>query len=233
MCWPCLLFGSVTTLYGGQIPPTCFSGPLPTTPRAPVYQAVMGDSDEQMLVELWRESCTDDSGRLVPLIRFTPQADPPFVCFSQFHVIQASIQYEVVLFTSSSGSTLCTTLFAPTTVILGQFSSQPPFDDLQSFTLILNDVMDDYLLEIEHAVDQVTIQWAIYFERVSWILLMANSSLAPQAQLAATVAGCFEKAPLQFNGSTYIAKGRTCPGINGVPVIVESSLGGIASATLQ
>ena len=228
-----LLFGSVTTLYGGQIPPTCFSGPLPTTPSAPVYQALMGDLSESMLVEVWRELCTDDSGRLVPLIRFTPQADPPFVCSSAFHVIQASIQYEVRLFTSSSGSSLCTTLFVPTTVILGQSSSQPLFDDLQAFTLIFQDTSDDYVLDIGAAVDQVTIHRAIYFERVQWILLIASSSLAPQVQLFATVSGCFENVPLQYNGSTYVAGGRTCPGINGAPVIVESSLGGIASATLR
>ena len=92
-----LLFGSVTTLYGGQIPPTCFSGPLPTTPSAPVYQALMGDLSESMLVEVWRQFCTDGSGRFVPLVRFTPQADPPFVCSVSFYVIQAGIQYDVRL----------------------------------------------------------------------------------------------------------------------------------------
>lgn len=85
-----LLFGSVTILYGGQIPPTCFSGPLPTTPHAPVYEAVMGDDD--VLVQVWREPCTDSSGRMVPLIRFTPQADPPFVCSVEFQVIQDAVQ---------------------------------------------------------------------------------------------------------------------------------------------
>jgi hypothetical protein len=193
----------------------------------------MGNLSESMLVEVWWELCTDGSGRLVPLIRFTPQADPPFVCSPAFHVIQAGIQYEVQLFTSSSGSSLCTTLFVPTTVILGQFSSQPPFDDLHAFTLIFDDVADDYVLESGAAVDQVTSLRAMYLERVQWFQLIASSSLAPQVQLVATVAGCFENVPLQYNGSTYVSAGRTCPGINGALVIVESSLGGVASATLR
>lgn len=142
--------------------------------------------------------------------------------------------YDVLFQISSSNtSSLCTTLFVPATVILGQFSSQPPFDDVQAFTLIWDDVFADYVLDIGAAVDQVTIQRAIYFERVPWILLTASSSLAPQVQLFATVAGCFERAPLTFNGSAYVGAGRTCPGINGALVLVESSLGGTASAILR
>jgi hypothetical protein len=227
-----LCVGFATTLYGGQIPPTCFSGPLPSTPHAPVYQAVMGDDD--VLVEVWRESCTDGSGRVVPLIRFTPQADPPFVCTVEFQVIQAGVQYDIALLTSSSStSTLCTTLFVPATAILGQFSTQPPFDDVQAFTLIWDDVFEDYTLEIGAAVDQVSIQQAVYFERVSAIVVRADSSLAPQAQLFATVTGCFAGAPLTYTGNAYVAAGRTCPGLQGASVLVESTFGGSASAPLK
>jgi hypothetical protein len=147
-----LLCGAVTTLHGGQIPATCFANPLPSTPMAPVYTTLMGDLDAYMQVEVWRQPCTDSSGRIVPLMKITPKAAPPFVCSVEFSVIQAGIQYDVRLQTSSSGSSLCTTLFVPATVILGQFSTDPPFDDEQAFTLIFDDVHSDYVLNIGAAV---------------------------------------------------------------------------------
>lgn len=147
-----LLCGSATTLYGGHIPATCFANPLPSTPMAPVYTTLMGDLREYMQVEVWRQPCTDNSGRIVPLMKITPKAAPPFVCSPAFSVIQAGIQYDVRLQTSSSGSSLCNTLFVPATVILGQFSTDPPFDDQQAFTLIFDDVSSDYVLNIGAAV---------------------------------------------------------------------------------
>jgi hypothetical protein len=92
-----LLCGSATTLYGGHIPATCFANPLPSTPMAPVYTTLMGDLRAYMQVEVWRQPCTDSSGRIVPLMKITPKAAPPFVCSPAFSVIQAGNQYDVRL----------------------------------------------------------------------------------------------------------------------------------------
>jgi uncharacterized repeat protein (TIGR01451 family) len=74
------------------------------------------------------------------------------------YATQAGIQYDVRLQTSSSGSSLCTTLFVPATVLLGQLSTEPPFDDEQAFTLIFNDVYSDYVLEIGLAPPALALQ---------------------------------------------------------------------------
>jgi hypothetical protein len=67
-----LLCGFVTTLPSGHIPSTCLANPLPSTPIAPVYRKLMGDLDAFMQVEVWRQPCTDSSGRIVPLMRIIP-----------------------------------------------------------------------------------------------------------------------------------------------------------------
>ena len=121
-----------------QIPPTCLPAPLPSSPRPPVFTVQAAWFGEQLRFDVWREPCTDNSGRIVPLLRATPVSGTPFVCSSSFTVIQAGIQYRIRLSNSSasSSSSFCGDLFVPATFLIAQFSFDPQFDDTQAFQLI-------------------------------------------------------------------------------------------------
>ena len=120
------------------IPPTCLPAPLPSSPRPPVFTMQAARFGEQLRFDVWREPCRDNSGLIVPLLRVTPLSGSPFVCSSSFTVIQAGIQYDIRLSSSSTSSSasFCGDLFVPTTFLIAQFSSDPQFDDSEAFQLI-------------------------------------------------------------------------------------------------
>jgi hypothetical protein len=137
------------------VPPTCLPAPLPSSLRPPVFtmQAV-AIGGEQLRFDVWREPCTDDSGRIVPLLRATPLNSTPFVCSSAFTVIQAGIQYRIRLAESStsSSSSFCGDLFVPATFLIAQSPFDSQFDDTEAFQLIFRgDDNSIYRLDIPPA----------------------------------------------------------------------------------
>ena len=72
------------------VSPTCLPGPLPTNPRPPVYSGNAAWFQDQMRFEVWREPCTDGSGRVATLLKVTPLSGQPFVCSPSFTVIQGA-----------------------------------------------------------------------------------------------------------------------------------------------
>jgi hypothetical protein len=126
----------------GEVPlavsPTCLPGPLPTNPRPPVFSGNAAWVDSQMRFEVWREPCTDGSGRMATLLRVTPLSGQPFLCSVNFTVIQGNLQYNLVrlLQTSTNTGSFCNTVLIPTSLIISQFTTGPQFDDLQAFSLI-------------------------------------------------------------------------------------------------
>jgi hypothetical protein len=126
----------------GEVPlaisPTCLPGPLPANPRPPVFSGNAAWFDSRMRFEVWREPCTDGSGRVATLLRVTPLSGQPFVCGSSFTVIQNNIQYNSVRLpqTSTDAGSFCNSVLIPTSLIISQFTTGPQFDDLQAFSLI-------------------------------------------------------------------------------------------------
>lgn len=120
------------------VSPTCLPGPLPTNPRPPVFSGNAAWSQSQMRFEVWREPCTNGSGRMATLLRVTPVSGQPFVCSVNFTVIQGNLQYNSVrlLQTSTDTGSFCATVLIPTSLIIDQFTTGPQFDDLQAFSLI-------------------------------------------------------------------------------------------------
>jgi hypothetical protein len=124
------------------IPPTCLPAPLPSLPRHPVFTSLAGTLPYPLRFEVWREPCYDTPTRTVPLIRITPlSGGTPFICSVEFAVIQAGLQYDIRLTSSSDpfAPGFCDNMLVPTTLLIAQSSFNPQFDDSQAFQLIYQD----------------------------------------------------------------------------------------------
>jgi hypothetical protein len=156
------------------ISPTCLPTPLPSSSRPPVFTMQTVRFGEQLHFDVWREPCKDNPAITVPLLRATPLSASPFVCSSLFTVIQAGIQYDIRLSSSSTSSfdSFCGDLFVPTTFLIAQHSFDPQFDDSEAFQLVFQGDRD-YTLNVDAA------------RPVNWALI-PGGALTPSAP-AATV----------------------------------------------
>lgn len=91
------------------------------------------------------------------------------------------------------------------------------------------------LTAIDLGPDTVTITKAVFRSRSSVLIVKATSSLAPEAELLLTVAGCVSDAPMKYNPTKRFYKFKTneCGNLDGQTATVTSSLGGSALATIK
>jgi hypothetical protein len=86
---------------------------------------------------VWRQPCEDDPATLAVLLRATPIVGSPFVCYSNFTIIQDSQQVEAGLAQVPGLNSFCVSdLFVPTTVSLERRGGAP-FDPNAAFALIV------------------------------------------------------------------------------------------------
>ncbi len=81
--------------------------------------------------------------------------------------------------------------------------------------------------------DTVTILNAVFFNRLSLLLVSATSSAAPEAELSLTVAGCVSDAPMRLLGNKYVYWTAACSGLDGQTATITSSFGGADSDTIR
>lgn len=79
-----------------------------------------GYTGEQFNVTLWRESCGPGLITSIPYLLVVPTAGMPFICSSDFVVLQTGTQYDMQLVQSNAGSTFCNDLLAPVTLAVDQ-----------------------------------------------------------------------------------------------------------------
>lgn len=81
--------------------------------------------------------------------------------------------------------------------------------------------------------DTVTIRRAVFFTRSSHLFISATSTATPAAELTVTVPGCVTEAPMRFRAGRYRFRTGACIGLDGQTVTVQSSFGGMATATIR
>jgi hypothetical protein len=86
----------------------------------------------------WRQSCGTD-GSTVMFLRVTPRAGIPFVCGSAFTLVQNGTQHDVKLTQIYNGSSFCGDLHAATTLMMTNWSFDPPFDPVAASDLYFDD----------------------------------------------------------------------------------------------
>ena len=86
--------------------------------------------------------------------------------------------------------------------------------------------------------DTVTIRAAVFFIRLSLLVVQATSPAAPEAELFLTVpeeGSCLDNAPMRFRRGRYLFKGRVseCGSLDGQTATVTSSVGGSDTAVIR
>jgi hypothetical protein len=81
--------------------------------------------------------------------------------------------------------------------------------------------------------DTVSILKAVFAARRSRLSIVATSTAAPAAQLTVTVPGCVSEAPMRFSDGRYRFMTNACSGLDGKTATVQSSFGGMATATIR
>jgi len=117
---------------------TCLPGGFPDAPTPPVFTATTnaGSSSDAFTVEVWRVACQDTSGQAAVLLRATPIAPLPRVCYFDFEIFQDGQQFEAIL-RRSDGTSFCSSLAHAATFFFEKDSFiSIPFDTTQAFTLI-------------------------------------------------------------------------------------------------
>ena len=94
---------------------------LPIGSQVTSFNASWGSNDA-FFVALARVPCATDRTQAHILVRIYPTKGVPFICSSDFTVIQGGVQYRVALYqsTASSGG-FCGDLFVPTTFFVAQY----------------------------------------------------------------------------------------------------------------
>ncbi len=88
-------------------------------------------------------------------------------------------------------------------------------------------------INADTAPDTVRILEAVFFARVSLLVVSATSTAAPDARLMLTVPGCVTEAPMRLIGARYLFVSRACTGLDGQVVTVTSDRGGSARGVLR
>lgn len=133
---------SLTPKLACSLPSPLPSGP-PTTATSWTFSGSWGSSDAYTGT-IWREPCGSSSSLTTLYVRITPTKGTPFVCSSATKVLQGGTQYNVKLVQSSTGSSFCGNVYAPVTLAVDQYSSDPIFDRNGALTMVFEGVYDDF-----------------------------------------------------------------------------------------
>lgn len=131
----------------------CLPDPLPA-PTAPVFTRDVQKFSEQMHLDVWRVPC-DKSFAL--LMKVTPLSDGPFLCQSDFSILQGGAPFAVALADASTPG-FCDQLLAPRTFSL--VTTAPAFDVAAALTILfdsLSGVSRFLALEVAVAVPPPTV----------------------------------------------------------------------------
>jgi hypothetical protein len=84
-------------------------------------------------------------------------------------------------------------------------------------------------------VDVVALRQAVFLNRLGQLFVVATSSAAPTADLVLTIPGCLQDAPFSVVGSRYlfVQPVSDCGPLDGQPLRVHSSLGGMAEGVIR
>lgn len=93
---------------------------------------------------LWREPCPTDASLTLLYLRIAPTQGVPFICSSGFAAIVGGNQYDIKLIQITDGASWCKDTYVGTTLVVAQWSFDPPFDHNAALTLIYDGVQQDY-----------------------------------------------------------------------------------------
>jgi hypothetical protein len=116
----------------------CLSGPLPTTPVAPVFTRAVQTGSQHMLFTVWRQSCP--SGGSIVLLRVTPLTVGPFLCDVNLGVIQSAAHFEARLTDDVATDNFCGTLSGARTFYVAPEPGSFAYDPQQAFILFFDTV---------------------------------------------------------------------------------------------
>ena len=132
---------------------TCLPDPLPA-PTAPLFTRDVQKFSEQMHLDVWRVPC-DKSFAL--LMKVTPLSDGPFLCQSDFSILQGGAPFAFALADASTPG-FCDQLLAPRTFSL--VTTAPAFDVAAALTILfdsLSGVSRFLALEVPVAIPPPTV----------------------------------------------------------------------------
>jgi hypothetical protein len=116
---------------------SCINAPITTTPDGPTWEmSVQRGSSERANIIVWRKLCSEEEGYLVITIEPT-SSSPPFMCSTQFAVVQDSQQYDSLVLVKGANDTssFCGDLLVTTTFAVYFRTGQPQFSTFEPFTL--------------------------------------------------------------------------------------------------
>lgn len=132
------LFGSLVLTGEAQaISATCLPGGFPSATTPPVVTGAGIFFSDQFRVDVWRVPCEDGSGAVALLLRATPLTQAPFVCSSNFDMIQNGQQVNGTIRQTPSDFGFCSDLLVATTFSLERISGAA-FDNKAAFTLVID-----------------------------------------------------------------------------------------------
>jgi hypothetical protein len=109
---------------------------LPTAPSSQAQVATFSGSDSVLHTAfsavLWRDPCPSNASQSLLYLRVTPTMGAPFVCSTDFNIIQNGNQYTSINMAPGNATLFCAALLVPTTA----FIFPQGFDPNQAFTLI-------------------------------------------------------------------------------------------------
>lgn len=114
----------------------CSEAPLPTDPEGPTWSRSIERSGDTAEMVVWRNDCGDGSGDL--LITFTPQSGSPFICSTNFDVVQNGRQFDNFRLRSDPNfiDSFCGDLLVESTFFVAQSDFAAQWDTSEEFTLV-------------------------------------------------------------------------------------------------
>jgi hypothetical protein len=135
-----LLFVGVVAREASAVSSGCLPTSLPSTPGAPSFVLTVVSSNpfspQTGQLELWRDGC-QDSDEVVLMVRATALTVNPFLCGTEFFIVQGGIQYYPEFLQTLTSRDWCGTVpSSPTTFVLGvRTPLSVLFDTTKAFTL--------------------------------------------------------------------------------------------------
>ena len=109
----------------------CLPNPLPA-PTAPVFTRDVQKFSEQMHLDVWRVPC---DGSYALLMKVTPLSDGPFLCETDFSILQGGAPFALAL-ADASAPGFCGQLLAPRTFSL--VPTPPAYDVAAALTILFD-----------------------------------------------------------------------------------------------
>lgn len=129
------------------VPSQLPAGP-PTGAVTASFNASWSIGDDAFTGTLWREPCPTDPALTLLYLRVVPTQGVPFICSSGFAAIVGGNQYDIKLIQTTNGSSWCKDTYVGTTLVVAQWSIDPPFDHNAALTLIFDGVDRDYTVAL-------------------------------------------------------------------------------------